>query len=429
MSVVLRRVYSFAIGAVIVLAMVSIAFPVAAVVSGACCLVALLASLPLLRRSQLVVALVLIGAGAAFLLIAVALGHRIEPLELLQTNQDIVAMLASVSFLGFVARIAGEVKPRLVGAPAVLRTLGLTHILGGFINLSAVTVVADHLRTDTGLRPAEVQIVTRGFATAALWSPFWAGAAIAISLVPGANAWLVMLVGFPLAIIVLGVTAPTIMRALGPELPTYRGYALSWALLKIPVALGVTVLVLHLLLPEVPMPRLIALSAVGVTAVWAALPRPSQFPRRFWAEASRAIPATTGETSLFVAAGVMAIGLNMLIAEVDFVLPLEAFTVPIAWACIVAMTLGVFLGVHQIITIGLIAALMLPLHPDPTLFMSAVMIGWGTAIAIGPLAGTQLYLQARYGVNSLVTVRQNLPFLAVMLVLSWPALYLVDLLA
>jgi len=425
----LRTVYSIAVSAVIVLSIVAILIPEVSAIGGACCLVALAASQPLLRRSQRMIALVLVAAGAAFVLIALALGHEIAPLELLQTNQDIVAMLATVSFLGFVARMAGEVTPRLSGTPAVLRTLGLTHLLGGFINLSAVTVVADHLRTPTGLRPAEVQIVTRGFATAALWSPFWAGAAIAIALVPGANVGLVVLVGIPLALLVLLVTTPTILRALGPDLPSYRGYALSWALLKIPVALAVTLLVLHLLLPETPMPRLIALSAVGVTAVWAALPGPREFPRRFWAEVSRAVPSTTGETSLFVAAGVMAIGLNMLMAELEFVIPIEAFTVPVAWACIVVMILGVFIGVHQVITIGLVAAIILPLQPDPTLFMSAVMIGWGSAIAVGPLAGTQLYLQARYGVNSLVTVRQNLPYLITMLVLAWPALFLVDLLA
>jgi len=424
-----RVVYSIAVAAVIVLAMVSIAVPGAAVASGVCGIVALATSLPLLRRTQRIVALVLVGAGAAFLGTALLLGHDFDLLELFEINQDLVAMLASVSFLGFVARTAGEVRPRLRGGAAVARTIGLTHVLGALINLSAVTVVADHLRTRDGLHRANVQIVTRGFATAGIWSPFWAGAAIALALVPGANTWIVMGVGLLTAVLVLAVTTPTILRALGPELPDYRGYALSWGLLRVPIALAVLVFALHLLLPSAPMPRLIAVGAVVVTAVWAAVPRISEFPRRFWAEARTALPSTTGETSLFVAAGLMAVGLNALIDKLEFVLPLEAFTVPVAWGCIVVMLLGVSVGVHQVISIGLIAALVMPLHPDPTLFMAAVMLGWGTAAGIGPLAGTQLYMQGRYGVNNLATVRQNVPMLIAILVLAWPALYLVSLLA
>lgn len=429
MRAVCRATFSIAVSAVIVLAIVSIVVPEAAVASAVCCLIAFIASLPLLRRGQLIIAIVLVTAGAAFLLGAVALGHHVLPSELLQTNQDIVAMLAAISLLGFVARTAGAARPRLRGSAAVVRTLGLTHLLGALINMSAVTVVADHLRRDTGLRPADVQIVTRGFATAGIWSPFWAGAAIALALLPGPNTLVVMLVGAGLAVAALAVTTPTILRELGPELRDYQGYALSWPLLRVPLALAGLVLGLHLVLPAAPMPRLIVLGAVAVTAIWAALPQPRAFPRRFWAEASRAVPATTGETSLFVAAGLMAVGLNALIAEVDFVLPVDAFTVPIAWACIVAMTIGVFVAIHQVISIGLIAAIVMPLQPDPTLFMSAIMIGWGTSVAIGPLSGMQLYLQGRYGVPSLTTVRQNLPFLAAVLVLAWPALLLIDMLA
>ena len=429
MRAVSRTVYSAAVGTVIVLAMVSIAVPEAAFLSGACCLIALVASLPLLRRAQRIIALVLVVAGGAFLLVAVLLGHEFRALDLLETNQDIVAMLAAVSFLGFVARTAGETRPRLRGTAAVVRTLGLTHVLGAVINLSAVTVVADHLRRPDGLRAADAQIVTRGFATSGIWSPFWAGAAIALALLPGANTWLVMLVGLLLAVAVLAATTPTILRALGAERAEYRGYALSWRLLRIPVALAVLVFAAHLVLPEAPMPRLIAGGSILVTAAWAALPRPAEFPRRFAAEARTALPGTTGETSLFVAAGLMAVGLNALVAELDIALPVAEFTVPVAWACIVVMLLGVSVGVHQVISIGLIAAVVLPLQPDPTLFMSAIMIGWGTSSAVGPLSGLQLYLQGRYGVPSLAMVRQNLPLLGAMLVLAWPALLLVERLA
>ena len=429
MRAVLRLIYSIAAAGIILSALVSIVVPEASAVGALACLVAFITALPLVQGRQRIIGLVLVTAGAGFLLWAVLLGHAIEPAELLLLNQDIVAMLAAVAMLGFVARTADAATPRLRGTAAVVRTLGLTHVLGALVNMSAITIVADRLRSTGGLHPANVQLVTRGFAAAGVWSPLWAGAALALAILPGANTAVVMLVGLVLAIAVLAITVPTILRELGSDLPTYRGYALSWPLLRVPLALAALVLGLHLALPDVLMPRIIVLSVLLVTAAWAALPRPQQFPERFWGEIRRALPATTGEPSLFVGAGIMAIGLSALLAESDIVLPVDDFTVPVAWATIVAMTIGVLIGVHQVISIGLLAAVLLPLEPDPTLFMSAIMIGWGTAIAIGPLAGTQLYLQGRYGVPAARTVRQNLPYLAAMLVLAWPALWVVDLLA
>jgi len=420
-----RSAFSAVVGGVVLAVVVSIAVPEAGYVAAGLALIALLLGLPLVRRTHLLIGLLLIGVGLVTGTAALLLGFEIVPLELLSLNQDIIGMLGGVAFLGFIARTVGEVRPRLRGAPAVWRTALVTHLLGSVINLSAITVVGDHLRRSGPLRAADAMLVTRSFAAAGFWSPFWAGSALALAFAPGANLGLVVAVGAPLAAIVVATTMPTVLRSLGDGLPEYRGYALSWQLLRIPLALLLLVLALHLALPEVPMPRLIAAGAITVMLVATLLREPARFGANVAAEIRTVLPNLTGEVVLFVSAGIMALGLSALLGTLRFALPVAEYSVPLAWAGVLVMALLVIVGVHPVITIGLIGSLVVPLHPDPTLFVAAVMIGWAAAAATGPLNGLQMYMQSRYGVSGLSTTRRNLPYLAAALLLGLPALYLV----
>lgn len=136
-------------------------------------------------------------------------------------------------------------------------------------------------------------------------------------------------------------------------------------------------------------------------------------------------PACGGETVLFVSAGILATGLSGLLAVAHPVLPFERYGVPLAWAGAVAMIVLSLVGVHPVISIGLIAAVVAPLEPEATLFVASSLVGWGAGAAIGPLSGTQMYLQGRYQVDPLATTRANVAFVGVVLALSWPALALV----
>lgn len=425
------RIHTLAVAATVCFSLIAIAVPQSLVLAGLSCLLALGAVFPLLSRGPRMVALILISAGAGAFLLALSLGYAFNPRELLNVNQDIVAMLAAVSLLGPVARSAkAEATPRLRGAPAVWRTAALISFLGGVINLSAVTVTADYLSNKRGrLHLADLQIITRGFASAAMWSPLWAGAAMALILTPEAEIPVVILVGALLAAATLATSMFTVFRSLGAELPEYHGYALSWQLMRVPLAMLVSVLVLHFVFPAVPVPRFVALSALAVMVVWAVRRPLTAVPRRILHETQQGFSSLRSETALFVSAGLLAIGLNALSARMELSLPIDSFGVVAAWCCILAMAIAALLGVHQVISIGIIASFILPLQPDPTLFMSAIIIGWGAAVAVGPISGLQMYMQGRYGVRNLTTIRANLPFLATVLILSWPALYLTSLLA
>src|SRR5690606_28654597 len=113
------------------------------------------------------------------------------------------------------------------------------------------------------------------------------------------------------------------------------------------------------------------LAAVGVLAVHL-LVRPSR-PRAVAREVARVLTGVRGETVLFVSAGVLAMGAGQLLATLDVVLPFDAYGVPVAWASAVLMIALAFIGIHPIISIGLIAAIVMPLGPDPSLFVSSAL--------------------------------------------------------
>lgn len=422
-----RTAFALVLCALIVAIIAAIAVPGALFVAGWLCVAALGLGLVIATPRQRVVAGILIGVGLASLAAAYALGARPTIVQLLSLNQDLVGMLAAVSFLGLIASGAPTAEPRLRGAAAVWRTAGVIHFTGSVINMSIVTIVGDHLkRPDGTLRSADVALLSRGYATAAFWSPLWAGAAAALVFAPTANFAVIIPFGLALAIATLALSMITVFRALGDELPDYRGYALSFELLRIPLVLMAAVIAVHLIVPTSPVPRIVTLASVLITALVLLFRESGSALKTFARQARDGLPAMRGEVTLFTSAGVLAVGVGALLKAAHVSLPLPEYDVWIAWASIVVTVLVSLVGVHPVISMGIIAAVCAPLHPQGSLFAFAAMIGWGASAAIGPISGLQLYLSGRYGVEPLATTRRNAPYVAIALVLAWPALLAVS---
>lgn len=418
--------FALALSAVIGCVVLAIFLPAALPFAGGFAVIALGLGLVIATPRQRIVAVVLLAVGIGSFVVAWLLGARPPLLSLLSLNQDLVAMLAAVSFLGLIAREAPTAEPRLRGAAAVWRTAGVVHFTGSVINMSVLTIAGDHLKRDDTLRPADVMILSRAYTAAAFWSPLWAGTAAALAFAPTANFGVIIPLGIALAIATLAGSMITVFRSLGDDLRDYRGYALSWELLRVPVTLMLTVITVHLVLPAAPVPRVVALASLVITAIVLVFRDPQTAFRAFARQARDGLPALRGEVTLFISAGVLAIGMEALLGAAHVTLPLTEYTVPLAWASIVVTVLVALVGVHPIITMGLIAAVVAPLHPQGSLFALAAMIGWGACSAIGPISGMQLYLGGRYGIDAFATTRQNVPYVVVALVLAWPALYAVS---
>lgn len=403
---------------------VSIVSPGATLAAGALTLIAALVALPAIGRMQLAISLALLAVGIAAFLIALALDHRAAPAELLTVNQDLIAMLAAVSFVQLIAGSGQTAPSKLSGAAAVWRTAAAVHLLGSVINISALNIIAERLGNGGRLSRLNELLLSRSYSGGAFWSPFWGAAAAAIAFAPGAKVNVLVLCGLCMAVLAVSYSITALVRRFGSQLDGYHGYVLTWRALRIPLGLVVLVLGTHGLLPEVPVPRLVLVSSLGMTVIGLLMRRPRATGRHLVCHAREGLPRMGGELALFASAGVLAIGLGAFFSVAELTLPFSEFTVATAWAATLVMALMSLVGVHPVISIAALAAVIGPLDPDPTLFAMAGMIAWGASAAAGPISGLNIYLSGRFGVNNFAIARENLPYLGIVMILAWPVLWL-----
>lgn len=370
------------------------------------------------------VSLILVGAGGVAYSLALSRGHSFDPLELLSVNQTLIGMITAVSFLRLIVRQDNRVRPRLSGRAAVWRTTGLVHLLGSVINITIVSSAADHLRGRKHLNITDALLVARAFSTGSFWSPFWAASAAALIYAPEAELQIIFVCGAALAGVAMAFSSESSVRRMGTRLQGYQGYALNRQLLEVPVVMVVLVLLLHFLAPEVPVAKLVLVCSLAVTAVILCARGYSEGYRKLREHAARQVPKHYGELTMFASAGLLAVGFEALFSVTPMLLPISGFGAFEAWLCIVVMAGLSLVGVHPVVSMAALAALVGQLDPDPTLFALAAMVGWGCSIAVGPLSGLLIHLNGRYGIDALTVVRGNLPYIGFVICMAYPALLL-----
>lgn len=322
-------------------------------------------------------------------------------------NAPLIAMLAAVSFLRLVTapppRAAAEPP---TGRPALLSTLLGVHLFGSVINLSTVFIVAEHIKQHGTLDSRQLRLLTRGFAAAAFWSPFFAAMAAALTFAPGARLLPLLVVGIPLAAVGLALT----YRELAREEPqTLRGYPVRLASLWLPGVLALLVLGLHSRLPAVPILALISLLS-PLLSVLVLLARRARPARTLGRHLRDGLPAMRNELTLFLAAGVLAAGLRSVLSAHGGELPFARFDGSVASLSLVAMVALAVLGVHPVIGIAALGTVYAPLQPDPNLLAMTFLAAWSIGVALSPLSGMNLALQGAYHLKGLQFLRCNLAY-------------------
>lgn len=372
------------------------------------------------------ISLILLALGALCLLVGSSLAQEAPSLDLLgRLNQDLIGMMTGVAFVRLAVNANGPaVRSRLRGIPALLRTAGVTHLLGSILNMVSLGIVGDHLAKAGRLSLPDANLIARSYTIAALWSPFWVVSAVILATVPAANLGVIAAVGGAFGAVYLLLSTLENARKRGAELAEYRGYPFSARLLLVPALLCLVVVVGHLVLPGTPVPRLVLLAAVIVPlGVLTVATGPRNALRRFRTEGIAQLPDAANEALLFVSAGVLSVGLSLLIEFFGFAVPGDTFTPWHAWGVTIAIVLGSMVGVHPIIAIAVVASLVLPLHPDPSLLGVAIAFGWGIAAPVGPISGVTVVLAHRYGVSNRAMVFGNLPYAAIGVVLALGAVW------
>jgi hypothetical protein len=411
------------LGAMLVATGLGVAIEDSMVVAGALAWIAGALLVQRLPKRQKVAAAALCAAGLTGMAWSAAAGHPADWRLILTANQPLIGMLGAVTFLRLLApsRSSRAVAP--TGRSGVWQTMLGLHLFGSVINITAVDMVGDRFSaTHRRLRREHLLLLSRGYSSAAFWSPFWGAAAAVLTYSPSARVEVLMAVGGCLAAIALGISGFTVTRAFGPRLSEFRGYPLTLQALAPPLALVVFVLSVHVAAPDIPIVAIITICAPALAVLVVAAATPRAAPRRVAQHAVHQLPATSSELVLFLSAGLLVAGLTPLAGHAVGWLPIDAFTAWEAWGFVGVMAAVSALGVHPVISIAIGASVLAPLEPNPTLFAMAGLIAWGLQAAAGPLTGLNIIMQGRYGVDSFTLARWNLKYAGALFVLSGGAL-------
>lgn len=366
---------------------------------------------PQLARAQKRQAWFLSLAGALAFAFALARGGSPRWIGLLTQNTALLGMLAAVSFLQLLRPPGGaeEALPR--GRGALWRTLLGVHLLGAVINLSAVFLMGERIGPDGRPRPAQAMTLVRAFLGAALWSPFFAATAVALTYAPGANPLGLAGAGMALAAVLLVLAGRDIERGMGERGADFVGYPMHPAAFRVPGALALLVAAGHWLVPGWASLAVISLASLGVVVgVLLAGEGPGSGGRMLFRHARDRLPGMSGELVLFLAAAVFASGLRSLIDSGGLWLPFKGFGVAEA-AILLAVMIGLaVLGIHTVISIAMASAWLAPLHPEPTLLAMVFVQSWAIGLAAGPMSGIHLAMQGRFGLSAAGLARGNLRY-------------------
>ena len=373
-----------------------------------------------LQRTQ---TLAMFAVGLAGLLYAWLSGGSPQLDKALSTNQALLAMLTAVSFLRLISLPgvdAGEADPR--GRAALWRTLFGVHLFGSVINLSAVMILGDRQSRRAPMTPLQAAVLSRGFALASHWSPFFAAMGIALSNAPGAQLLTLSSVGLPLAAVGLLLAGWQLSR--WPDAPAFVGYPMHFGALWIPGLLATLVMTAHALLPAIPILSLISATALGLTLVVLLVRHRADATPRFVAQVHNGLPRMSGELVLFLAAGVLAAGIASAVQSSGWTLDLLEFGATQASVLLLLMVAVSAAGVHPVISIATAHGILAPLAPDPNLMGITYLMSWAAGVSSSPFSGMHLAMQGRFGIDSRGFLRWNGGFTLLMLVIDVGVLHL-----
>lgn len=353
---------------------------------------------------------ILIGIGVAAFLYAGFTSGQWPWRGVLTTNITLLGMLAGVSFLQLIGLQADDASPR--GAGALWRTISGVHVFGAIINLSAIFIMADRMGGAKGPSAVQLNALTRGFLAGALWSPFFAATAVAITNAPGASLGTLALWGVPLTAVLIVIACIDLQRR--PTVrETFIGYPMRPSSLWVPTTLAGMVIAGHWIWPEWTTLAIVTLAAPLMTAaVIFTRHGPGEGTARIARHAMHRLPAMRGELGLFLAAAVFATGLNALIGSSGVWLPMSHVGAFEASLILLGMIGLCVLGIHAVISITMVAVWLAPLQPDPILMAMVYMQCWAIGLAAGPLSGVHLALQGRYGISGATLARGNWAYCA-----------------
>jgi hypothetical protein len=343
------------------------------------------------------------------------IAHFLQPNSdisgLLNSNLTIVSMIGAVSFLTVISRPKLTQEERLPqGNRSIISTFLSVHLFGSVINISSLFIHADRMSANRLLTRAQVVLLTRGFSTAAFWSPFFAAMAVAISYTPQANLFYVMTIGISLSLLSLLITYFEVRSIVDQSV--FHGYPLRLASLWLPSLLAIIVFSVHALFEQLSILVIITMSAPLLSIlVLCARAKPHVVIKE---HIEKKLSGMHNEIALFLSAGIFGFGLKNVVNALQLHAVFQQFDALTASICFFIIMLLSLLGFHMLIGISIMAPLVISLNPDPSLLAVVILCGWSLGSAVGPLSGMNISIQSIYGIKSNTILRWNFKYVCIM---------------
>ena len=382
-----------------------------------------LATLLLIRRATFFLRIqvgILLGAGLGMILLAHGRGAAIDPLSAISTNTGLLSMIAAVGFLRLVALPRpGEVRRLPVGRRAYLQTLASIGVFSSVINISAPVLIADRIHRERPLDRFTTQSVIRVFCGMSNWSPFFGAMAAVLTYVGGARLDLIMLACLPFSLLCVAVVYLEARWRYPDRMIGFVGYPMEREALLVPAMLLLLVAVSAQVFPGISILALIAVCALAVSALLLAVRHgPGEMASRMRDHTLTFLPRMVGELSLFLSAGVFAVGMAAMIDSGLITSPFTRFDGVTAAQLLCLMLVAALVGIHPIILVSSLTPMVMALDPNPTLLAIVYLTAWNLGTGSSYLSGTQLIFQGRYGIPSWKSASWNWPYALVMFLLA-----------
>ncbi len=313
-------------------------------------------------------------------------------LAAISKNQAIIAMFTAVGFLRIVPVVESH-KAASLGKKALWQTMFGLNWFGAIINMSAIVLYGDRIAgKNKQLSPFQGMILSRGFAPAAAWSPFFVAMGVALTYAPGASITTLVFWGLPISQALLVALVWYTGRS-PAEVADFAGYPLSAEALKGPIVLMIAVLVAHSIVPEISVLSIITLT-VPLYALLSA--RKGERFNAFLNHIRVELPRMGSEVTLFLAAGVLGTGLGQLVIRLEIPIGFSSYDALSAMAGLAIILLFSGIGIHPVVGIAVVGVLFSQAGIDPNLLALSFLMGWSLGILSNPLSSVTLLLAGRY---------------------------------
>ena len=361
----------------------------------------------------------LAAGGIGLLVWATLRGASLHFTDILLQNNGLLVMLYCVGFLRLIA--TDDAKPDALprGKSAFLQTLTGVHLLGAVINMSVLVLMAERLQAQQALGKQATIVLNRGFSMAAFWSPFFAAMAVALTYAPGAQLHPVVMTGLSLMAIAMLISVLEIGGLRLQRVADFRGYPLHFASLIIPALLAVSVMVLHVLLPNVPVLSVVSVTSVVLSVTYLYAARKAGASQRLVTHLQNSGMRMVREMSLFLGAGLLSVGVQSLFSTLTWQ-PFHAFGgLQVGLTLAVVLLVSLF-GVHPVVSIAVLGSLLVPLQVDPNLLAVFFLCIWSIGVVASPFSGVNTVLRSQFEASAMDLVKGN----ALYVVLMWSVITL-----